>query len=75
MTFNLIVHTWNNPQSLTPDWLRGKTLAVEQFQKKITVIVSISEITCNPSDLILRWISVKVTALKKECIAYEHREI
>lgn len=34
MTFNLVVHMYYNPRSLTLDWLRGKTLAVEQFPKK-----------------------------------------
>lgn len=38
MTFNLVVHMYNNPKSLTLDWPRGKPLTVEQFPKKITVI-------------------------------------
>ena len=69
MTINLVAHLYNNPRSLTPDWLRGKTLAGEQFpkkkKKKITVIISISEVTYNSSDLIVSFYFSKSHSFKE----------
>lgn len=53
MTLNLVVDMCNNPQSLTLDWLKRNALAVEQFSKKITVIVNISDVTCNSFHFVL----------------------